>query len=143
MNNAIIIALTQSGITNIDYSQLKPEASYKVYRFIRAVKKALADYYEQFGEIVKNALGEDGQAQAEELERAGKTDTPEYAALQEKVAPLLAELRNADADIEAKPKLNPEQYFALKAANPAILTNAADELLEGILWQDTDTEKAE
>lgn len=139
MTNETIYTLASAGLTSLDYAGLSPDNAYKVYRFTRDLSKAFKELNEQRAELIEKALTKEEREQATKLEQEGKQGSPEHAALAAKVQPLLAELFKQEQAFEVR-KISAATYFALKAANRELLSNAIDAQLEGVLWEDNEQE---
>ena len=53
IKNGELVALVNRGLLNIDYTEVDGGQAYKVYRFLRDVRKAAQDIEEQRGELVR------------------------------------------------------------------------------------------
>lgn len=151
IKNGDIIGLVNTGILNVDYSEVDGGQAYKVYRFLRDVRKAAQDIEEQRGELVRRHVSE------EELRKAQAYE----AALKEKKEPEMSEedykaviarlseagkevesLMNDTTDIDVRPVPFCE-FFKMKKANKEFFSTDVDIALEGVLWQDEEERKDE
>lgn len=151
MKNGELVALVNRGLLNIDYTEVDGGQAYKVYRFLRDVRKAVMDIEEQRGELVRRHVSE------EELRKAQAYE----AALKDKKAPEMSEegykaviarlseagkeveaLMNDTTDIDVRPVPFCE-FFKMKKANKEFFSTDVDIALEGVLWKDEEESKDE
>lgn len=144
IRNGEIVSLVSMGILNVDYSSVDGAQAYKVYRFLRDLRKAAQDIEEQRGELVRRHVSEEELKKAQAYEAALKEKKePEMSG--EDYRAVIAKLSEAGGEVKAlmddstEMDVRPipsDDYFRLKKANAGILKFFADELLEGVLWQD-------
>lgn len=144
MKNRDIMALVGAGLLGIDYSDADGGQAYKVYRFLRDVRNAARDIEEQRGELVRRHVSEEELRGAQAYE-AARRDKREPEMSEEEYRAVIAKLSEAGGEVEAlmddstEMDVRPipsDDYFRLKKANAGILKFFADELLEGVLWND-------
>lgn len=144
IRNGEIVSLVNMGILNVDYSSVDGAQAYKVYRFLRDLRKAAQDIEEQRGELVRRHVSEEELKKAQAYE-AARRDKREPEMSEEEYRAVIAKLSEAGGEVEAlmddstEMDVRPipsDDYFRLKKANAGILKFFADELLEGVLWQD-------
>lgn len=144
IKNGDIIGLVNKGILNVDYSDVDGGQAYKVYRFLRDLRKAAQDIEEQRGELVRRHVSEEELKKAQAYE-AARRDRREPEMSEEEYRAVIAKLSEAGGEVEALMNDSTEMdvrpipsddYFRLKKANAGILKFFADELLEGVLWKD-------
>ena len=173
IRNGEIVSLVNMGILNVDYSSVDGAQAYKVYRFLRDLRKAAQDIEEQRGELVRRHVSEEELKKAQAYEAALKEKKePEMsgedyravayeAALKEKKEPemsgedyraVIAKLSEAGKEVAALMNdttdidVRPvpfEEYFKLKKANRELFRPSVDMALEGVLWKDVDMEVKE
>ncbi len=151
IKNGDIIGLVNMGILNVDYSEVDGGQAYKVYRFLRDVRKAAQDIEEQRGELVRRHVSEEELRKAQAYEAALK-DKKEPEMSEEDYKAVIARLSEAGkevealmndtTDIDARP-VPFEAYFKMKKANKQFFTTDVDIALEGVLWKDVDREVKE
>lgn len=126
----------------VDHTVLDASQEYKVYKFVRELGKAIREIGEEKDGIIASVLTKEEMAKGAEYEIAKKANVPckttpeEFKAIREKYFPLLLETLNSNIEFPDLPKIPMADYFKLKKANPAILTNEIDALLDGVLWED-------
>ena len=144
IKNGELVALVNRGLLNIDYTEVDGEQAYKVYRFLRDVRKAVMDIEEQRGELVRRHVSEEELRKAQSYEAALKDkkepEIPEedYKAVIAKLSEAGREvesLMNDTTDIDARP-VPFEEYFKMKKSNKGFFTTDVDIALEGVLWKD-------
>lgn len=151
IKNGDIIGLVNMGILNVDYSEVDGGQAYKVYRFLRDVRKAAQDIEEQRGELVRRHVSEEELRKAQAYEAALK-DKKEPEMSEEDYKAVIARLSEAGKEVEALMNDTTEidirtipfgEYFKLKKANREMFRPGADFALEGVLWKDEeDKDKA-
>lgn len=151
MKNGELVALVNRGLLNIDYTEVDGEQAYKVYRFLRDVRKAAQDIEEQRGELVRRHVSEEELRKAQAYEAALK-DKKEPEMSEEDYKAVIARLSEAGKEVEALMNDTTEidirtipfgEYFKLKKANREMFRPGADFALEGVLWKDEeDKDKA-
>ena len=151
IKNGDIIGLVNRGLLNIDYTEVDGGQAYKVYRFLRDVRKAAQDIEEQRGELVRRHVSEDelrkAQAYEDALKEKKEPEMPEedYKAAIAKLSEAGKEveaLMNDTTDIDARP-VPFEEYFKMNMANQQFFTTDVDIALEGVLWKDEEEMKDE
>ena len=149
IKNGDIIGLVNRGLLNIDYTEVDGGQAYKVYRFLRDVRKAAQDIEEQRGELVRRHVSEEELRKAQSYEAALKEkkepemSEEDYKAAIAKLSEAGKEveaLMNDTTDIDARP-VPFEEYFKMKKANKQFFTTDVDIALEGVLWQEEEKEK--
>lgn len=151
IKNGELVALVNRGLLNIDYTEVDGEHAYKVYRFLRDVRKAVMDIEEQRGELVRRHVSEEELRKAQAYEAALK-DKKEPEMSEEDYKAVIARLSEAGkeveslmndtTDIDARP-VPFEEYFKMKKANKGFFTTDVDIALEGVLWKDEEERKDE
>ena len=144
IKNGDIIGLVNRGLLNIDYTEVDGGQAYKVYRFLRDVRKAAQDIEEQRGELVRRHVSEEELRKAQAYEAALK-DKKEPEMSEEEYKEVIAKLSEAGreveslmndtTDIDARP-VPFEEYFKMKKANKEFFSTDVDIALEGVLWKD-------
>lgn len=151
IKNGDIIGLVNRGLLNIDYTEVDGGQAYKVYRFLRDVRKAAQDIEEQRGELVRRHVSEEELRKAQSYEAALKEkkepemSEEDYKAAIAKLSEAGKEveaLMNDTTDIDARP-VPFEEYFKMKKANKQFFTTDVDIALEGVLWKDEEERKDE
>lgn len=151
MKNADIVGLVNMGLLNVDYSEVDGGQAYKVYRFLRDVRKAAQDIEEQRGELVRRHVSEEELRKAQAYEAAKKENKEpempdeEYKAVISKLSEAGREvesLMNDTTDIDVRPVPFCE-FFKMKKANKGFFTTDVDIALEGVLWKDEEERKDE
>lgn len=144
MKNGELVALVNRGLLNIDYTEVDGGQAYKVYRFLRDVRKAAQDIEEQRGELVRRHVSEEELRKAQAYEAALK-DKKEPEMSEEDYKAVIAKLSEAGKEVEALMNdttdidVRPvpfEEYFKMKKANKGFFTTDVDIALEGVLWKD-------
>ena len=151
IKNGDIIGLVNKGILNVDYSDVDGGQAYKVYRFMRDVRKAAQDIEEQRGELVRRHVSEEEIRKAQSYEAALK-EKKEPEMSEEDYKAVIAKLSEAGKEVEALMNDTTEidvrpvpfcEFFKMKKANKGFFTTDVDIALEGVLWQDEeDKDKA-
>ena len=151
MKNGELVALVNRGLLNIDYTEVDGEQAYKVYRFLRDVRKAVMDIEEQRGELVRRHVSDEELRKAQAYEAAKKENKEpempdeEYKAVISKLSEAGREvesLMNDTTDIDVRPVPFCE-FFKMKKANKEFFSTDVDIALEGVLWKDEeDKDKA-
>lgn len=151
IKNGDITGLVNRGLLNIDYTEVDGGQAYKVYRFLRDMRKAAQDIEEQRGELVRRHVSEEELRKAQAYEAALK-DKKEPEMSEEDYKAVIARLleagkevealMNDTTDIDARP-VPFEEYFKMKKANKGFFTTDVDIALEGVLWQDEEERKDE
>lgn len=151
IKNGDITGLVNRGLLNIDYTEVDGGQAYKVYRFLRDMRKAAQDIEEQRGELVRRHVSEEELRKAQAYEAALK-DKKEPEMSEEDYKAVIARLSEAGkevealmndtTDIDARP-VPFEEYFKMKKANKGFFTTDVDIALEGVLWQDEEERKDE
>lgn len=151
MKNGELVALVNRGLLNIDYTEVDGGQAYKVYRFLRDVRKAVMDIEEQRGELVRRHASDEDLRKAQAYEAALKEkkvpEMPEeeYKAVISKLSEAGREvesLMNDTTDIDVRPVPFCE-FFKMKKANKEFFATDIDIALEGVLWQDKEERKDE
>jgi hypothetical protein len=153
MKNYIINNLINAGILDVTSHTLDSAHAYKVFRFKKAIDKAMKSIVEQDGALVAEAGIKDAKAfdaRYKELSNGEPCDElKEMEAKYEKLAELRKNFWNDDTPIE--PKTMPwDAYHQLADENKAVIgldgkphdvfTIFAG-VLEGILWADPEEQK--
>lgn len=151
IKNGDIIGLVNKGILNVDYSDVDGGQAYKVYRFLRNVRKAAQDIEEQRGELVRRHVSEEELRKAQSYEAALK-EKKEPEMSEEDYKAVIAKLSEAGKEVEALMNDTTEidvrpvpfcEFFKMKKANKGFFTTDVDIALEGVLWQDEEERKDE
>lgn len=151
INNGELVALVNRGLLNVDYTEVDGGQAYKVYKFLRDVRKAVMDIEEQRGELVRRHVSEEELKKAQSYEAALKEkkgqemSEEDYKAVIAKLSEAGKEveaLMNDTTDIDARP-VPFEAYFKMKKANKQFFTTDVDIALEGVLWKDEEERKDE
>lgn len=154
IKNGELVALVNRGLLNIDYTEVDGEQAYKVYRFLRDVRKAVMDIEEQRGELVRRHVSDEELRKAQAYEAALKDkkenkepEMPdeEYKAVISKLSEAGREvesLMNDTTDIDVRPVPFCE-FFKMKKANKEFFSTDVDIALEGVLWQDEEEKEDE
>lgn len=151
ISNGELVALVNRGLLNIDYTEVDGGQAYKVYKFLRDVRKAVMDIEEQRGELVRRHVSEEELRKAQSYEAALKEkkepemSEEDYKAVIAKLSEAGKEvesLMNDTTDIDARP-VPFEEYFKMKKANKGFFTTDVDIALEGVLWKDEEERKDE
>ncbi len=144
IKNGELVALVNRGLLNIDYTEVDGGQAYKVYRFLRDVRKAAQDIEEQRGELVRRHVSEEELRKAQAYEAAKKENKEpempdeEYKAVISKLSEAGREvesLMNDTTEIDVRPVPFCE-FFKMKKANKGFFTTDVDIALEGVLWKD-------
>ena len=148
MKNRDILYLADSGVTHITAHSLSPEASYKVYRFKRALKKLRQEIIDQNAEFLEELRIDDPRSfdklRTELYGMAKRTEEQEkeLAELNEKANRFFGmrnEMLEYSVVLEGFGKLSYEDWKKLQDENKVgdldPLTGDAEELLEGVLWE--------
>lgn len=146
MKNIDLLQAVNRGLLNINTSDLTAEDGYKVFRTLKALRKAAEAFEETRMELVRSKVSDAEQEKARAYDEAkdksaeGLISAEERKAIAGKVAeagkavlPLLED----SSEIEVRP-LTFEAYFGLKAKNGDILRSDMDMMLEGVLWAEED-----
>lgn len=149
IKNGDIIGLVNMGILNVDYSEVDGGQAYKVYRFLRDVRKAAQDIEEQRGELVRRHVSEEELRKAQAYEAALR-DKKETEMSEEEYRAVIAKLSEAGREVEAlmndttaidaRP-IPFADYFRLKKSNKEMFRPGVDFALEGVLWKDEEEKK--
>lgn len=151
ISNGELVALVNRGLLNVDYTEVDGGQAYKVYKFLRDVRKAVMDIEEQRGELVRRHVSEEELRKAQAYEASKKENkAPEMS--EEEYKTILAKLSEAGkevealmndtTDIDARPVPFAE-FFKMKKANKEFFTTDVDIALEGVLWKDEEEMKDE
>lgn len=143
MKNSIIIALHNNGLQEVSALTLPSSSAYAVYKFKRAVSKAVEAINEAQRGIVQQVGIEDLTAFSKRMEELSKMEgrTPEQEeeldGLRKKdleAGRLLQELAADDTALDVKP-LSYEDWHALQVENKDCKALVhLEHLLEGVLW---------
>lgn len=148
IKNTDLLAIAGKGLFSLDTAALTAEDGYKVFRTVKALKKAYEAFEEQRVEIIHSKVSDEEQEKARAYERAsdktaeGIISEEEYKGIfakLEEAAKSLAPLFSDSTEVEARP-ISFSSYFALKKANKELKSDL-DVLLEGILWEDEGNEQ--
>lgn len=151
MKNGELVALVNRGLLNIDYTEVDGGQAYKVYRFLRDVRKAVMDIEEQRGELVRRHVSDEELRKAQAYEAAKKEgkepdmSEADYKAVIAKLNEAGSEvesLMNDTTDIDVRPVPFCE-FFKMKKANKGFFVTDVDIALEGVLWKDEEERKDE
>lgn len=146
IKNGDIIGLVNRGLLNIDYTEVDGGQAYKVYRFLRDVRKAAQDIEEQRGELVRRHVSDEELRKAQAYEAALKEkkepemSEEEYKAVIAKLSEAGKEveaLMNDTTDIDVRP-VPFSEFFKMKKVNKTFFATDVDIALEGVLWKDED-----
>lgn len=144
IKNGELVALVNRGLLNIDYTEVDGGQAYKVYRFLRDVRKAVMDIEEQRGELVRRHVSEDELRKAQAYE-AAKKENKEPEMSEEDYKAVIARLSEAGKEVEALMNDTTEidvrpvpfcEFFKMKKSNKGFFTTDVDIALEGVLWKD-------
>ena len=144
IKNGELVALVNRGLLNIDYTEVDGGQAYKVYRFLRDVRKAAQDIEEQRGELVRRHVSEEELRKAQAYEAALK-DKKEPEMSEEDYKAVIAKLSEAGKEVEALMNDTTDidvrpvpfcEFFKMKKANKGFFTTDVDIALEGVLWKD-------
>lgn len=151
IKNGDIIGLVNRGLLNIDYTEVDGGQAYKVYRFLRDVRKAVTDIEEQRGELVRRHVSDEELRKAQAYEAALK-EKKEPEMSEEEYKAVIAKLSEAGreveslmtdtTDIDVRP-VPFSEFFKMKKANKTFFATDVDIALEGVLWQDEEERKDE
>lgn len=143
MKNSIIIALHNNGLQEVSALTLSSASAYAVYKFKRAISKAVDAINEAQRGIVQQVGIEDLTAFSKRMEELSKMEgrTPEQEeeldGLHKKdleAGRLLQELAADDTDLDVK-LLSYEDWHALQVENKDCKALVhLEHLLEGVLW---------
>lgn len=146
IKNGDIIGLVNRGLLNIDYTEVDGCQAYKVYRFLRDVRKAAQDIEEQRGELVRRHVSDEELRKAQAYEAALK-EKKEPEMSEEDYKAVIAKLSEAGreveslmtdtTDIDVRP-VPFSEFFKMKKANKGFFATDVDIALEGMLWKDED-----
>ena len=151
IKNGELVALVNRGLLNIDYTEVDGGQAYKVYRFLRDVRKAAQDIEEQRGELVRRHVSEEELRKAQSYEAALK-DKKEPEIPEEDYKAVIAKLSEAGKEVESLMNditdinVRPVpfcEFFKMKKANKEFFTTDVDIALEGVLWKDEEESKDE
>ena len=151
IKNGDIIGLVNRGLLNIDYTEVDGGQAYKVYKFLRDVRKAAQDIEEQRGELVRRHVSEDELRKAQAYEDA-KKENKEPEMSEEDYKAVIANLSEAGKEVEALMNDTTDidvrpvpfcEFFKMKKANKGFFTTDVDIALEGVLWKDEEEMKDE
>ena len=151
IKNGDIIGLVNRGLLNIDYTEVDGGQAYKVYKFLRDVRKAAQDIEEQRGELVRRHVSEDEIRKAQAYEDA-KKENKEPEMSEEDYKAVIANLSEAGKEVEALMNDTTDidvrpvpfcEFFKMKKANKGFFTTDVDIALEGVLWKDEEEMKDE
>ena len=151
IKNGDIIGLVNRGLLNIDYTEVDGGQAYKVYKFLRDVRKAAQDIEEQRGELVRRHVSEDELRKAQAYEDA-KKENKEPEMSEEDYKAVIANLSEAGKEVEALMNDTTDidvrpvpfcEFFKMKKANKGFFTTDVDIALEGVLWKDEEEMKYE
>lgn len=149
MKNGELVALVNRGLLNIDYTEVDGGQAYKVYRFLRDVRKAVMDIEEQRGELVRRHVSDEELRKAQAYEAALK-EKKEPEMSEEDYKAVIAKLNEAGREVESLMNDTTDidvrpvpfgEYFKMKKANKSFFATDVDIALEGILWKDSAEEE--
>lgn len=143
VKNGDLFTMAWRGLFSIDTSALDADEGYKVFKTIKALKKAYDPLEEQRLELIRSKISDEEREKAIAYEQAGGKSAEglitaeEYKAIREKdreaqKAVMLLDRDTAEVEVRPIPFAS---YFSLKKANKGLKADM-DGLLEGILWQD-------
>ena len=149
MRNIDLLATVNRGLLNINTSDLTAEDGYKVFRTLKALRKALEAFEESRKELVRSKVSDEEQEKAKAYDEAEDKTAEGLITAEERkviagkveeagkaVLPLLED----SSEIEVRP-LTFEAYFVLKAKNGDVMRSDMDLTLEGVLWAEEDEKK--
>lgn len=148
IKNIDLLQAVNRGLLNINTSDLTAEDGYKVFRTLKALRKAAEAFEEARMELVRSKVSDGEQEKARAYDEAkdksaeGLISAEERKAIAEKVAEAgkaVLPLLNDTSEVEVRP-VPFAAWFKLKRRNE-ILTTDMDMLLEGVLWQDGEEER--
>lgn len=143
VKNTNLLAMAGRGLFALDTSALNAEEGYKVFRTIKALRKAYEAFEEQRVDLVRTKVSDEEQEKARAYEQAGDKSAEgiisaeEYKAILEKVreaGKAVMPLFGDSSEVDVRP-ISFSSYFSLKKGNKELKSDM-DEMLEGILWQD-------
>lgn len=148
MKNIDIFNLANAGVLAISANDLDAAHAYKVMKFKRAVRKAFESLVSSEKDALKEAGIEDGVAFDKEIEELRKTnaDKAKLEAMEKQLArffELRQNLINEDADLGEIKTIPYEQFHLLQKENknlPNKPLNAFEDVLEGVLWDESESE---
>lgn len=151
VKNGELVALVNRGLLNIDYTEVDGGQAYKVYRFLRDVRKAVMDIEEQRGELIRRHVSDEELKKAQAYE-AAKKENKEPEMSEEEYKIVIAKLSEAGGEVESLMNDTTDidvrpvpfrEFFKMKKANKEFFATDVDIALEGALWQDEEERKDE
>ena len=158
IKNIDLLQAVNRGLLNINTSDLTAEEGYKVFRTLKALRKAAEAFEETRMELVRSKVSDEEQEKARAYDEAkdksaeglisaeerkaiagGLISAEERKAIAGRVAEAgkaVLPLLNDTSEVEVRP-VPFTAWFKLKRRND-VLTTDMDMLLEGVLWQDGD-----
>ena len=149
IKNIDLLQAVNRGLLNLNISDLTAEDGYKVFRTLKALRKAAEAFEETRMELVRSKVSDGEQEKARAYDEAkdksaeGLISAEERKAIAEKVeeaGKAVLPLLNDTSEVEVRP-VPFAAWFKLKRRND-VLTTDMDMLLEGVLWQDGEEDKA-
>lgn len=146
MKNLDLLAAVNRGVLNLNTSDLTAEEGYKVFRSLKAMRKAAEAFEETRTELVRSKVSDEEQQKAKEYDAAkdrtaeGLVTAEERKAIAGKVeeaGKAVLPLLNDVSEMDVRP-VSFEVYYKLKKKNGDVLRADIDMMLEGVLWQDAD-----
>lgn len=145
IKNIDLLQAVNRGLLNLNISDLTAEDGYKVFRTLKALRKAAEAFEETRMELVRSKVSDGEQEKARAYDEAkdksaeGLISAEERKAIAEKVAEAgeaVLPLLNDTSEVEVRP-VPFAAWFKLKRRND-VLTTDMDMLLEGVLWAEED-----
>lgn len=148
LKNIDLLQVVNRGLLNINTSDLTAEEGYKVFRTLKALRKAAEAFEETRMELVRSKVSDEEQEKARAYDEAKDKSAEGFITSEERkaIASKTAEagkavlpLLNDSSEVEVRP-VTFSAWFKLKRRND-VLTTDMDMLLEGVLWQDGEEEE--
>ena len=148
IKNIDLLAAVNRGLLNLNISDITAEDGYKVFRTLKALRKAAEAFEETRMELVRSKVSDAEQEKARAYDEAkdksaeGLISAEERKAIAGKVeeaGKAVLPLLNDTSEVEVRP-VPFAAWFKLKRRND-ILTTDMDMLLEGVLWKDGEEER--
>lgn len=145
IKNIDLLQAVNRGLLNLNTSDLTAEEGYKLFRTLKALRKAAEAFEETRLELVRSKVSDEEQEKARAYDEAkdksaeGLISAEERKAIAGRVAEAgkaVLPLLNDTSEVEVRP-VPFTAWFKLKRRND-VLTTDMDMLLEGVLWQDGD-----
>lgn len=148
IKNIDLLQAVNRGLLNLNTSDLTAEDGYKVFRTLKALRKAAEAFEETRMELVRSKVSDEEQEKARAYDEAkdksaeGLISAEERKAIAGRVAEAgkaVLPLLNDTSEVEVRP-VPFAAWFKLKRRND-VLTTDMDMLLEGVLWKDEEEER--